>query len=146
MVTDGNVSDVEDSCSPSLGSERLPLTLGAACSKPQAQAPLHDYFSLFIANAGSIRKNGDELSVRVEQISPTIVCVCETWLEPKITHYNIMGYVKVPRRDRSDGPNCGGVTTYCKAEYCCIAHICDSNVAERSWHILHTHMGPILLC
>ena len=47
--------------------------------------------------------------------------------------------------DRNDGRIGGGVAVYAKLGVDVLCIIKSSEVAERSWHILHTDAGPLLL-
>ena len=54
------------------------------------------------------------------------------------------GYFLVSRLDRRDSSGWGGVALFAKVGFeQCIVHVGDSDVAERSWHILHTDRGPV---
>ena len=54
------------------------------------------------------------------------------------------GYSVVSRLDRRDNSGWGGIALFAKNGYeQCIVHVGDSEVAERSWHILHTDRGPV---
>jgi hypothetical protein len=68
-------------------------------------------------------------------------------LSPGIKTFRItdlLGYSLVSRLDRKDNSAWGGIATFAKFGYEeCIAHVSDSENAERSWHILHTDRGPI---
>ena len=57
---------------------------------------------------------------------------------------NIPGYFSVSRRDRNDGRQGGGIAPYAAERTRYMGHI-DSIDAERSWHIIHADVGPILL-
>ena len=54
------------------------------------------------------------------------------------------GYPVVSRLDRRDNSGWGGIALFAKIGYeQCIVHVGDSDVTERSWHILHTDRGPM---
>ena len=88
-----------------------------------------------------------ELVAVIEELGfPTFVCLNETLLPgeramPKIV---LEGYSLVSRLDRRDFSGWGGVALFVRTGFeQCIVHIGDSDVTERSWHILHTDRGPV---
>ena len=88
-----------------------------------------------------------ELNAVLETLEyPTIVALNETLLPGKkvVKEISLSGYVLISRRDRPDNSGWGGIALFAKQGYeNCIVHVGDSNIAERSWHILHTDRGPI---
>ena len=71
----------------------------------------------------------------------------ETWLTDSVEEIVIEGYYLVGHLDRTVGPKAGygGVAVYAKNTLSNIALLEHSDGAERSWCILHTHIGAILL-
>ena len=77
---------------------------------------------------------------------PTFVCLNETLLpgERAMPTIVLEGYSVVSRLDRQDNSGWGGIASFAKNGYeQCIVHVGDSEVTERSWHILHTDRGPM---
>ena len=83
--------------------------------------------------------------------NPTFVALTETLLEgdeqqkdtvkPQLT-----GYTLVSQRNRRDGRKGGGVALFVKDEHaCCVNLLQHSETHERSWHLVHTSHGPLLL-
>ena len=71
----------------------------------------------------------------------------ETLLTKKVKHLKFPGYSLVSRRDRADQSGWGGILLFVKDSFRdIIVHVGDSEVAERSWHILHTDLGLISIC
>ena len=58
---------------------------------------------------------------------------------------SIPGYALVSRRDRSCQSNRGGIASFARHDVRNIVSIGDSEVAERSWHLLHTDLGSIAI-
>ena len=90
-----------------------------------------------------------ELVAALEAVgSPTFVCLNETLLPgvKAMRVIGLLGYSLVSRLDRRDNSAWGGIAMFAKFGYEeCIAHVSDSENAERSWHILHTDRGPIVV-
>ena len=90
------------------------------------------------------------LSADLEKHRPDIVGLTETWLDDSIEKLDILGYQLVSRRDREktrvSGLNHGGIALYSRVGGILVTHLEDSRVAERSWHVIHTDVGGILLC
>ena len=72
--------------------------------------------------------------------------MCESWLDLFTKKLPIAGYTDVSRRDRADTFNRGGIILYARDFHNCIVHLKDSDTAERSWHTVHTSIGPVLFC
>ena len=101
--------------------------------------------SLLSVNIRSLLKNYIYLAHCIEQHSPDIVCLQETWLNSSIEHFQINKYTCISRYDRQDGRIGGGVALYAKDSCKYIVHASDSEVAERSWHFLHSDQGIVLI-
>ena len=76
---------------------------------------------------------------------PDIICLQETWLNASIEEFQINNYTCISRCDRRDGRIGGGIALYAKKSCNFIVHASDSNVAERSWHLLHSDQGVVLV-
>ena len=74
---------------------------------------------------------------------PHIICLQETWLNKSIEEVVIPGYSLISRLDRMDDRSGGGICMYAKSCFQNIVHDSHSVVAERSWHYLHTDLGPV---
>ena len=95
-------------------------------------------------NIRSLLKHNAELYVFTQQHAPDIILLQETWLNSSIKSMHIPGYDCVSRLDRPNRIG-GGVCVYARNSLKILVHLSDSDVAERSWHILHTDLGSILL-
>ena len=76
-----------------------------------------------------------------------MIALNETWLTESTGHLSIPGYRSIARHDRKLGKKTcgGGVDMYCKNNMHRIALLARSENAERTWSILHTDIGPILI-
>ena len=88
-------------------------------------------------------------SADLENHKPDLVALTETWLDDSIGVLDIPGYNLVSRRDRvkarTSGLNYGGIALYSRRGNILVTHLEHSAVAERSWHVVHTDMGGVLL-
>ena len=96
-------------------------------------------------NIRSLRAHKAELESHLENLSPHLVLLQETWLDKSHEEIKLSNYVQVSRRDRSDVENRGGIVTYRRSDFNRIAHISDSKTEERSWHFLNLEPETILL-
>ena len=89
------------------------------------------------------------LSAHLERFDPDILALNETWLEESVARVDIPNYQLVSRRDRPTSKvgksNYSGVAVYNRIGIVLVTHLEDSKVAERSWHIVHTDIGGVLL-
>ena len=104
-------------------------------------------FSFLVLNLPGFVSHRDELVGALDQLElPTVVCLNETLL-PGIRAMRVIelpGYVLVSRMDRRNNSGWGNAALFARAGHeNCMAHVGDSRVAERSWHVLHTERGPI---
>ena len=86
-----------------------------------------------------------ELEYHLEQWRPHIVMLQETWLNKSMESVEISNYIVVSKRDRSDGPNRGGILTLARSDFNNVAFIKNSDSEERSWHFLHMDAETILI-
>ncbi len=73
----------------------------------------------------------------------------ETWLDRGTEHCELSGYHLVSRLDRRNAirSDRGGIAFYVRdGLQASVVHIGDSEVDERSWHVIHANAGPILVC
>jgi hypothetical protein len=88
--------------------------------------------------------------IRIMTAAPDVVCVNETFLDKGVEDVQLEGYLVVGRRDRSysgDERRCGGIIVFARteiAEHVSLMSMSDSS--ERMWILMHTHLGPYLLC
>jgi len=86
-----------------------------------------------------------ELNHQLDLHRPHVVLIQETWLDKSTEHVNVPGYTEVSRRDRSDGPNRGGILTLQRDDFNGLVKICNCLTEERSWHFLRLGVETILL-
>ena len=109
---------------------------------PAASIILHVNIQGFVSHAA-------ELSARIQMmvIKPSIICLNETFLDASIKSVTLEGYELVGRRDRRDGRECGGVAMFVlaiQANNVTLLH--ESKSSERLWAIVHSDLGPYLVC
>ena len=117
------------------------------CSPTESNAVSVEQFSFFLINLRGFVSHSAELVATIEELGfPTFVCLNETLLpgERAMPTIVLEGYSVVSRLDRRDNSGWGGIALFAKNGYeQCIVHVGDSEVTERSWHILHTDRGPM---
>ena len=102
---------------------------------------------IWSVNVRKLLRRKAELEARLKNAAVDVLMLQETWLADTVEELAIEGYYLVGRLDREAGPKAGygGVAIYAKATISCIALLEHSSGAERSWCILHTNIGAILL-
>jgi hypothetical protein len=71
----------------------------------------------------------------------------ETWLNKSIGSPILQGYVVIGRRDRDDERLGGGVIIFATTALVdVVTTVLISASSERIWCILHSAVGPLLLC
>ena len=123
---------------------------GGGCGKsqpePSATVALQlQQLSTFIVNIFSFRAHAAELVAHLAITLPTNFMLTETWLDKSCEEFPLAGYCCVSRRDRDDGRNGGGVSVYVKVSFESLCFLGNSATAERSWHVLHSDIGPVVL-
>ena len=89
-------------------------------------------------------KIADLCRVSARSNFPTYVICTEIWLDQSFESISLFGYIEISRRDRGTSAH-GGVILFAKFGYeNTIVHLGNSEVAERSWHIIHSVTGPLL--
>ena len=70
---------------------------------------------------------------------PSIVGITETFWDASTKIVTLAGYELVSRLDRRIGhPKSGGIVLFVREEFTDrLVHVADSEIHERSWHILH---------
>ena len=105
-------------------------------------------FTLLNCNVQGFLVKKDKLYAHLEQLNfPTYVGLTETWLDKRTEQPTLCGYTLVSRRDRHDGRGCGGVMLFARDNAANnVTFLGHSLEHERSWHLVHTNHGPLLLC
>ena len=100
-----------------------------------------------LVNIRSIRNpvNFAKLCLQLEESSPDIVVVTETWLDAATEDVNMPGYRSIGRRDRLGTKKGGGVDIFVRENFRDVGLLTKSETSERSWATLHTKVGPILI-
>ena len=98
------------------------------------------------ANLRAFRSKTTEITRLIERSGhPIFVFFTETWLDQASQQVSLAGYTQVSRKDRGSSAH-GGVIVFAKFGFeNTIVHIGDSKVTERSWHIIHSNRGPLLV-
>ena len=125
---------------------RQPRGNGLRQSRPQLPS-LHDSFVVLHHNIrGFLSHHAEFEMVLASHGYPAFVCLVETFLDSSMLHPTLSGYELVSRRDRGSDRFGGGVAVFAKSSLAArIVHLDDSAVCERSWHIIHSDHGGILL-
>ena len=102
-------------------------------------------FTFLNANVRALRRKSAEVARLVERCgNPTFVVFTETWLDKASEEIRLPGYVEISRRDRGSSAH-GGVIVFAKFGFeHAIVHVGTSEVAERTWHVIHSNRGPLL--
>ncbi len=123
----------------------------AAARQPSANAAVSSFELTFLhANIRSFGFKSKTKSAEIKRLIersdfPTFVFFTETWLDKSSEELSLEGYVEVSRKDRQSSAH-GGVAAFARAGFeNTIVHIGDSKVAERSWHVIHSNRGPLLV-
>ncbi len=107
-------------------------------------------FSLHHLNVRGLRGNEGLLVALLESLgSPHFVAVTETWLDRATEDSKLAGYKLVSRLDRRNmvRTDRGGIALFARDGHeMSIVHVADSESDERSWHVIHSDIGPILVC
>ena len=103
-------------------------------------------FTFLHANVQGLISKSAEVSFMVEACGfPSIVCFTETFLD-KSKAFMLPGYIEIARLDRRTGERQGGIIMFAKVGFeTAIVHVGDSSIHERSWFVIHSDEGPILL-
>ena len=87
-----------------------------------------------------------EARLKLSSEKPDIIAINETFLNRSVEQVNLTGYVLISRRDRRDNSGFGGIAVFARvgvASYITFLESSDSD--ERSWHVIHSDIGPVLL-
>ena len=108
-------------------------------------------FTVYLINIQSVisQVKRAKLASELELHRPDILGLNETFLDDSVRVLDIVGYSLVSRKDRpcpSAGTlNRGGIALYRRCGGLLVTHLEDSKIAERSWHIVHSDVGGVLL-
>ena len=105
-----------------------------------------DTLVIYSINIRCLLNNLTELSHQINRLQPQIVLVQESWLNESIDNVSLPGYNCISRRDRAEQENRGGIICFARQDLGNLVHLKKSDVAERSWDLLHTDTGSILIC
>jgi exonuclease III len=105
-------------------------------------------FGVLHVNIRGYASKSDELQARIKLMEdrPLLICINETFLDQSTEEVSFEGYETAARRDRSERSG-GGVLVLVKKEYAKrVVGLGNSERHERSWLMVHTEQGPILVC
>lgn len=153
-VSVGSFSRVRFSAGPPKGDghdDKVPSPVAAA-RQPRTTAATSSFELTFLhANIRSFGSKSKTKSAEIKRLIersdfPTYVFFTETWRDKSSEELTLEGYVEVSRRDRQTSTHGGGIAAFAKAGFeNTIVHIGDSKIAERSWHVIHSNRGPLLV-
>ena len=118
---------------------------GGDLCKPKSVPPssVHS-FTLLHHNVRGFLTRRAELEAHIEALRwPQLVALTETWLDASTTSPSLSGYCVVSRLDRGERQGGGVILFAHKSIASQIVHIGSSDFSERTWHILHSDIGPI---
>ena len=118
-----------------------------SCKSDSALPASSRCVTLLHLNIAGFLSHRGELETRLEQMHyPEFVAVTESWLDASVVSPHLHGYRLISRRDRNDGRKRGGIVFFAREDISNqIVHASTSQAAERTWHILHSNAGPLLL-
>ena len=128
-----------------------PTGFGGPSGEPPIKPVVHSnsipQVSCLVVNIRSFLTHRVEMEARIQSLAvrPVVIGITESWLDDSIEHVSLVGYVLVVRRDRGDGRKGGGILLFVREDVGCVSHLFDSKVAERTWAILHSDFGPIVI-
>ena len=116
----------------------------------QAGASQFKDFSLLHCNIRGFISHRAELEgqLRLLPSLPSVICLNETFLDESTADAQLWltGYNLLSRRDRRDGRSGGGIVCFVSVGFtghiALLEHSVDS---ERTWHTIHSDIGPVLL-
>ena len=106
-------------------------------------------FSIFHCNIKGFLYHRAELEGQLYLMPalPNIVCLNETFLDESVDHIELGCYTLVSRRDLDDGRSGGGIAVFVRHNFAGQVILREhSQTHERSWHTIHSEMGPLFLC
>ena len=123
-----------------------PFPASPTAREPRPQGLDACSFTFLHANTQGIFSKSADVAHLVERSNfPQIVGFTETFLDPS-KPFSLKGYVQIARLDRRTGETQGGIVLFAKIGFeKSIVHIGDSKVHERSWFVVHTNRGAVLL-
>ena len=106
-------------------------------------------FQILHCNIRGMLSHRAELNAQIQLLHrpPAMICINETFLDESVTDGQILvtGYRLVSRRDRADGRSGGGIMCMVHERYHGQVVMQEhSSVDERTWHVVHSDIGPIL--
>ncbi len=123
----------------------------SSSASPAAREPCHMgldscSFTFLLANVQGFSSKSAEVAHLVERCGfPSVVGFTETFLDPSKSA-SLAGYTQIARLDRRTGEKQGGIILFAKQGFeNSIVHVGDSKVHERSWFVVHTDRGAVLL-
>ena len=146
--TAGNLND-----STAVANSSLTRPVGSSCKLDSLPNSSKIVFKVFSANVRSLLPSIDEISLLIKTQKPTIITLCETWLDPSIPDdiVNNKGYT-LHRADRNH--HGGGLLTYISRGLQCSASVIstpsDSPLSDLEVQLLEVKhpllQAPMLLC
>ena len=125
---------------------RQPRGGGLCQSRPEPPLNL-DGFTLLHLNIRGFISHRAELEAHLAMhCYPTFVGITETLLDQSAVSIQLSGYTLISRLDRRTSRRGGGIAFFARNDSSnFVVHMGDSDLFERSWHILHCNHGPLLI-
>ena len=141
-------SEVCNASDAPVDDRRVPASTPAMPDDRKTTSPgvVPSSFTFLHANVRGFTSKTADLTFMIERAEyPTYVAFTETFLD-RAKPASLAGYELVSRLDRRTGEKQGGIILFAKKGFeKNIVHVGDSAVHERSWHIVHSERGPILI-
>ena len=142
----GASPDVLEQCESGLAGVGRDVPLVVSCESGTA---FFNEFEILLCNIRGFISHRAELDGRLQLVTsaPAMVCLNETFLDDSILDDQLWlsGYKLVSRRDRNDGRSGGGIACFAAVSIAQQVVLNEhSHNCERSWHIIHSDIGPIL--
>ena len=108
-----------------------------------------EFFHIDHVNMRGLYSHSAELAAHFPRYGyPSLITFNETFFNRAVQRVSLAGYVEVSRFDRRNGQDQGGITFFTRACYSERVVFLEHGGAfdERSWHCLHSDVGPVLIC
>jgi len=115
--------------------------------RPCEAGPVHNTLTILQCNIRGWLSHSAELhgQIRLLPTPPSILLLNETLLNPSISVPKVSGYTLVGRHETASTKR--GIAAYALDNIAPdIVLLSKSSDTERMWFLLHSHIGPILLC
>ena len=115
-----------------------------SCDSDSISPAILTDISILHCNIRGFASHRNELEVHLTLLpsKPCIIVLNEIFLDKSTLSPSLSGYSLISRRDRDDCSRWGGICCFAKHDLAnSIVEVLRSDVAERSWHIMHSSNG-----